>query len=345
MGCAAARAPEAIAELPGVRAVVPGGDVERVASALGLPSGPFPQRTRRQRTVRAVLRIQDGCDEHCTFCATRLARGRNRSRPTAELEAEARALGRRHPEVVLTGVHVGAWGHDLGSTLGALLERLVAAVPDVRFRLSSLEATEVDDRVADLLTGDARRLAPHLHAPLQSGSDRLLRRMGRHWYDAARYARAVERLAVRGTPFGLGADVITGFPGETPADHAATVALVRSLPFTYLHVFPWSPRPGTAAERMSPMVPPALARERAAELRAIAQCKGDAYRRSRAGGRADVVVVGDGARREGLTEDYLTVSLAQSVPRGARFDARLEPGAGGALLARGHGNNACTVPG
>src|SRR5581483_9789954 len=166
--------------------------------------------------------------------------------------------------------------------------------------------------------------APHIHAPLQSGSDRLLKRMGRNWYRNDTYSAALERLSRGMSILGLGADVITGFPGEAAEDHAATVALVERLPFTYLHVFPYSPRPGTAAERLPDPVPPVLAQERAAELRELAARKARAYRAGRAGGLADVIVIGDGAAREGLTGDYLTVMPSDaSLPRGARFSARL----------------------
>jgi threonylcarbamoyladenosine tRNA methylthiotransferase MtaB len=223
---------------------------------------------------------------------------------------------------VITGIHIGSYGLDIGTTLGALMERLVADVPDVRFRLSSLEATEVDDHLLDLFA-EPRRLAPHLHAPLQSGSDRILKRMGRHWYSAKSYANAVERLTSDHAVFALGADVIAGFPGETDADHRATCALVEELPFTYLHVFPFSLRPGTAAERLPAHVPPILARERAAELRAIAGQKRQTYRERRAGARADVIVV-RGDVREGLTEDYLEVRLEGApLARGSRVTARL----------------------
>jgi threonylcarbamoyladenosine tRNA methylthiotransferase MtaB len=158
--------------------------------------------------------------------------------------------------------------------------------------------------------------------------------MGRHWYTAAAYARAAERLASRRAVFALGADIITGFPGETDEDHAATVTLVRALPFTSLHVVPYSARPGTAAVRMGGDVPAAVSRERAAELRAIGEAKAAAYRARRAGGSADVVVVGDGQRREGLTEDYLSVALADaSMPRRSRFAAGLVGGADGKLTA------------
>src|SRR5204862_723706 len=128
-----------------------------------------------QTSVRAVLRIQDGCDEHCTFCATTLARGANRSRAIDALIREATGLAEHHPEIVITGTHIGSYGADIDSSLGVLVRELVEHVPRVRFRLSSLEATEVDARLFDLLTSDPLRLAPYLPAPLQSGSDRLPR--------------------------------------------------------------------------------------------------------------------------------------------------------------------------
>jgi threonylcarbamoyladenosine tRNA methylthiotransferase MtaB len=168
------------------------------------------------------------------------------------------------------------------------------------------------------------RLAPHLHAPLQSGSDAVLKRMGRHWYTSASYARAVERLIDRYEPFAVGADVITGFPGETAADHAATVRLVESLPFTYLHVFPFSVRPGTSAERLPRRVDSAAADRRARELRALGDRLATVYRAKRSGRECDVVAIGSGPQREGLTEDYLTVGVDSTIPRGARFRGRLE---------------------
>jgi threonylcarbamoyladenosine tRNA methylthiotransferase MtaB len=234
MGCAAALDDGTIGALPSVRAVVGGADPAAVLEAAGFPARPVDRVLRRfGANARGWLKIQDGCDEHCTFCATTLARGANRSRSVAELVLEAQTLARHHAEIVLTGVHIGTYGRGQ-PTLGALLEALIGAVPDVRFRLSSIEATEVDDTIARLMIEQPRRLAPYLHAPLQSGSDRVLRRMGRHWYTARSYRARLEWLAARLPVFGLGADVIAGFPGETDADHAATVALIRALPFTYL---------------------------------------------------------------------------------------------------------------
>ena len=336
MGCAAALDDGAIAALPSVRAVVANADPAMVLRAAGLSSRASvgAQHAAPLHRHRALLKIQDGCDEHCTFCATTLARGANRSRSVAELVAEARALAEHHAEIVLTGVHIGTYGQDGGPgvltpgprpgvnppepTLGHLLETLIQAIPGVRFRLSSVEATEVDDTLARLLIEAPRHVAAHLHAPLQSGSNRILKRMGRHWYAAESYRGRIDWLAERLPVFGLGADVIAGFPGETDEDHHATFTLLHELPFTYLHVFPFSVRPDAAAARLSAQVAPTLIHERARELRELGEAKARGYRGRRKGQRADGVVAGRaGGRVEVLTEDYLSVYLPSD-----RWDGR-----------------------
>ena len=329
MGCAAARDDGRIASLPSVRAVVGGAEPARVLQAAGFASplsapGPHPLspspagRGGTTGRFRGLLKIQDGCDEHCTFCATTIARGANRSRGIAELVAEATALAEHHAEIVLTGIHIGTYGQDrergAGSgtlrSLGDLLVALISAIPSVRFRLSSIEATEVDDTIARLLIEAPAHLAAHLHAPLQSGSNRILKRMGRHWYTVESYRSRLEWLAERLPVFGLGADIIAGFPGETEADHRQTVALVDALPFTYLHVFPYSERPGAAAGRLGERLPPGAIRDRARELRDCGEAKARSHRARRHGQRADGVVCGRGAGKvEVLTEDYLSVYL------------------------------------
>jgi threonylcarbamoyladenosine tRNA methylthiotransferase MtaB len=335
MGCAAAldrhrSGSASLRSLPTVDAVVGGADPMALAEALGV--APAAPPTRRQSATRAVIRVQDGCDEHCTFCVTRIARGGSRSRPVPDIVTEARSLAAFHPEIVLTGIHTASYGDDLGTPLGALVAALLDALPDVRFRLSSLEATRIDSLLVSLLRQRSRGLAPFLHAPLQSGSDRLLRRMGRHWYSSASYVDAVLRVVDGRTTFGLSADILVGFPGETDDDHRATVRLVERLPYTALHVFPYSARPGTPAARLGDPVPPPVRAERARELRTLASDKGAQYRRSRIGGAADVIVVGDAAVRRGVTEDLLTVDLADPlVPRGTRFDARLSATVGGLI--------------
>jgi threonylcarbamoyladenosine tRNA methylthiotransferase MtaB len=339
MGCAAALDDGTIAALPSVRAVVANADPGTVLRAAGvgsvevgaqhaapLSSPPDPlSAVRRGGTLgrtRALLKIQDGCDEHCTFCATTLARGNNRSRPVDELIDEARALAGQHAEIVLTGVHIGTYGMDVarveslgamppGSrTLGGLLEALITAVPSVRFRLGSVEATEVDDTLARLLIEAPRHVAAHLHAPLQSGSNRVLKRMGRHWYTAESYRARIEWLAERLPVFGLGADVIAGFPGETDDDHHASLVLLQALPFTYLHVFPFSVRPDAAAARLSGQLPAEVIRARARELRELGETKAAGYRAHRKGQPADGVVTGRlKGQIEVMTEDYLSVYL------------------------------------
>src|SRR5207249_2038069 len=250
--------------------------------------------------------------------------------------AEAKALAGHHAEIVLTGVHIGTYGRDRAtdpgrepgvdpeppglvdpragargqSSLGELLETLIAALPQVRFRLSSIEATEVDDTIARLFIDAPRNVAAHLHAPLQSGSNRVLKRMGRHWYTAESYRARIEWLAERLPVFGLGADVIAGFPGETDADHHASLALLHALPFTYLHVFPFSVRPDAPAARLPGQLPPEVIRERAREQRELGEAKAAAHRQCRTGQAADGVVTGhQKGQVEVMTEDYLSVYL------------------------------------
>jgi threonylcarbamoyladenosine tRNA methylthiotransferase MtaB len=222
--------------------------------------------------------------------------------------AEARLLARVHAEIVVTGIHIGHYGTDLPrrSSLARLCARLLDEVPDVRLRLGSVEATEVDDLLIDLLETSGGRLATHLHMPLQSGSDAVLRRM-RRWHTRDQYRASTLEIAARVRPLGLGADVITGFPGETAHDHAETRALIEELPFTYLHVFPFSPREGTPALLLTDTVPQRVAGERARELRELGHRKGRAHRAARVGHLVRVVVEGEGGT--GLTGDYMRVDV------------------------------------
>jgi threonylcarbamoyladenosine tRNA methylthiotransferase MtaB len=324
-GCSAALRAEAYRAMSGVAGVVEGHDPVAVAGAL-LPAAPVQigVRTsldrihtepvggellqRRDGATRGWLKVQDGCDRKCSFCATRLARGASRSRAPEEVVAEARMLAEAHPELVVTGIHIGHYGRDLEPswTLSRLVALLLDRVPDVRFRLGSVEATEVDDDLLRLLAESGGRLAPHLHMPLQSGADPVLRRM-RRWHTRDEYRARTLEIAARVGDLGLGADVITGFPGETEEDHAATRALIEELPFTYLHVFPYSPRDGTVAVALPDPVPQRVSGERSRELRTLAQEKGRADRAARSGGGAAVVLEGGGG--SALTGDYLRVGV------------------------------------
>ena len=225
--------------------------------------------------------------------------------------------------LTLAGLGLGA---QAASTfdLGSLVEQLIRAVSKVRFRLSSVEATEVDDRLVDLMVGAPDRLAPHVHAPLQSGSDPLLKRMGRYWYTAGAYRRRIEAIAERTDKLGLGADIIVGFPGETDEDYEATRAIVAGLPFTYVHVFPYSERAEAPARRLGSAVDPKRVAERSQELRATVAQKGLVYRERRSGESADVVLLQHHhGRYEGLTEDYLTVYLGSGEATRRRFEGTL----------------------
>ena len=351
-GCSAVLRKSEYAEMEGVACVVPGHDPLQVATAvagavasrgaliqLGMKPGldgshlePIGAAIldRREGATRGWLKVQDGCDRKCSFCATRLARGASRSRPPGDIILEARMLSRHHPELVLTGIHIGHYGRDLEGplTLSMLLARLLDAVPDIRFRVGSVEATEIDELLLDLIRTSGGRVAPHLHMPLQSGADPVLRRMKR-WHTREAYRTRAFQVADAVPRIGLGADIITGFPGETDVDHEDTMRLVEELPFTYLHVFPFSPKDSTVASVLPDPVPQRVAGERSRELRTLAQEKHRRYRESRVGEASVVTLEAQG--RRGLTGDYLRVDV-----KGAEVEAcgRLHSG-----VLRGSGDD------
>ena len=265
-GCAAEVERESLAAMPEVDGLI-ANPAKLDARAWNVP--PAPGEPASTAHTRAYVAVQTGCDHACTFCVIPQGRGPSRSLPVAEVVAEiVRHAGRGAAEVVLTGVDLTSWGHDLPEAprLGALVAAILAAVPHLsRLRLSSLDGVEIDPLLLELLAGETR-VMPHVHLSLQHGHDLILKRMKRR-HSRADAARLIEHLRARRPDAAFGADLIAGFPTETDAMHEANRALIADLGLVHLHVFPYSARAGTPAARM-PQLAPALIRARAAELRA-----------------------------------------------------------------------------
>jgi threonylcarbamoyladenosine tRNA methylthiotransferase MtaB len=293
----------------------PSGSPEVLCEPLG-PATPFdalPVRGRPGRT-RALLKVQDGCDAFCSYCIVPHARGRPRSMGVeAAVEALEGFSRAGYLEAVLTGIHLGRYGADLspGSSLEALVRRIGRQDLPLRIRLSSLEPDEADEGLLDLMASEPR-VCNHIHLALQSGDDEVLARMNRR-YTASAFAGVVEGVRRRMPDAAVGADVLVGFPGESREAFERTRELIEALPLTYLHVFRYSPRPGTPAARFSNPVPQAEARARAALLRSLGREKRNAFFRARLG-RAHRVLVESVAAGEpctacGLSDNYIPFSF------------------------------------
>jgi len=295
-GCAADIERDQLAAMPEVDGLVPNAR-KLDARAWNVPDRPAAVPPRH---TRAFVAVQNGCDHSCTFCVIPQGRGPSRSLTVAEVLAEVeRHLDQGAPEVVLTGVDVTSWGHDLpdSPSLGDLVAAILGAFPRLRrLRMSSLDGIEIDDRLFELLAGE-ERVMPHLHLSLQHGHDLILKRMKRRHLRADALA-LVERLRRRRPEIAIGADLIAGFPTEDGAMHAANLSIVRDLGIVHGHVFPYSPRPGTPAARM-PQLDKATIRERAAELRAeVASVRGP-WLASLVGRPLDVLAETDGTGHAG----------------------------------------------
>ena len=271
------------APLPSQRARILTGDIQSQSALLSAPlAGGESGHTR------PTLKIQDGCNLRCTYCVIPFVRGKSRSLPPDTVIREIQSLtapdsAYQAREIVLSGINLGTYGRDLSprTNLLALLRRILDETALERLRFSSIEPQDVTQDLVELFAG-TDRFAQHFHMPLQSGSDRILAAMHR-WYRTEHYARRVELIRERLPHAAIGADVIAGFPGETAADHAATLEFIERLPFTYLHVFSYSSRPGTPAAALPDHVPPAVIKRRARELRALSESKSAAFRRSQLG--------------------------------------------------------------
>jgi threonylcarbamoyladenosine tRNA methylthiotransferase MtaB len=277
--------------------------------------------------TRPVLKIQDGCNNRCAYCVIPFVRGRSRSLPPAEVIAEVRKLVASDArEIVLSGINLGAYGRDLSprASLYDVIHCILEETELEQLRLSSVEPQDVTEELISLVTS-SDRLAPHFHVPLQSGSDRILRAMHR-WYRAGHYAERVKRVRQMSPDAAIGADVIVGFPGEANEDFKATFDLIENLPFTYLHVFSFSARPGTEGANLSAEpVPATVVRERARALRALAQKKSSEFRATQAERslRALTLVGGADNWTPALTANYLKVRISGRHPANQWHETRI----------------------
>jgi threonylcarbamoyladenosine tRNA methylthiotransferase MtaB len=341
-GCAAQIDPQAWRDLPGVDRVL--GNDEKLKSESWAPgsSGAVSDIMAARQTAahlvtgfagrtRAFVQVQQGCDHRCTFCIIPFGRGPSRSVPVGAVVAQVRTLVEAgYQEVVLTGVDIASYGPDLpGSpTLGQLVRRLLALVPELpRLRLSSLDPAAIDEALWRLI-GEEQRLMPHLHLSLQAASDLILKRMKRR-HLRADAAAAIGRARALRPGIAIGADLIAGFPTETEALFAETLQFVTEAELPFLHVFPYSERPGTPAARM-PAVPHRLRRERAARLREAGRGAAHLFFAAQLGRTVSLLTeTADG----GHSEHFAPVRLVAPVEPGTLLSARVVGMTVDALLA------------
>jgi threonylcarbamoyladenosine tRNA methylthiotransferase MtaB len=301
--------------------------------------------------TRPNLKVQDGCDNRCSFCVIPYVRGQSRSLRLAEVIREVDALvAAGYREVVISGINLGRWGRDLAvsSQLSAvskagqrpLFEDLVRAILSEtalqKLRISSVEPMDWSDELIRMMAASPR-IAKHAHVPLQSGSDAVLRRMHRK-YRPWHYREKIEKIRAAMPAAAIGADVMVGFPGETEAEFDETRRLVEALPFTYLHVFTYSARPGTAAARLGKPVPPQVSRERNRILRELVAGKKLAFMSSFVDQSVETITLNargngqDGVYTEGLTDNYLAIRVKGKHPANRWISAKVEKVLDGELL-------------
>ncbi len=352
-GCYAQRAPGELAGMPGVEWVVGNSHKTQIADLvmLGDAGAPYhgnihvgdifaqhdflsaPVEDAAGDRTRPNLKIQDGCNNRCSFCIIPFVRGRSRSAPAEDVMRQVRDLGRRYREVVLSGINLGRWGREPGSRMRlADLVRLLLSETEVeRLRLSSVEPMDFSDDLLQLMA-ESERIAKHVHAPLQSGSDRILRLMHRK-YRPRHYADRVLKARALMPEAAIGADVMVGFPGETEGDFDESRRFMEGLPFTYLHVFTYSERPGTPAAGYEGAVPVPVRKERNRILREMAAAKNLAFRQSMVGRTLRAVTLHEAGTA--LTGNYLKVELERAREANVLVDVRIGGVADGRLVEAG----------
>lgn len=307
------------------------GNIGKKTEITPLPVKRFPGRTR------AFLRIQDGCNNFCSYCIVPYTRGRSRSLPIDEVLIQASVFAEQgYREIVITGINVGKYGADLAEnqSINSLLARLCNEFPAIRFRLSSIEPTEVDDTLLDFISG-LPNFMPHLHIPLQSGDDTVLEKMNRR-YRVDEFAPVITRIRDVLPEAAIGCDILSGFPGEDDDAHRNTCELISRLPITYLHVFPFSRRAGTLAASMKNQVPKKIKDRRVKELREIDRMKRETfYSRFIATSQQVLVERRHKSSRlfQGFSENYLPVQFAgEGLHSGEIATVRIERLADGQLI-------------
>ena len=335
-GCYATRREEEVAALPSVLRVVPNPRKDGLLAELdeiGLTTaerfgegdgacGAGIAPGMMGRTAYTV-RVQTGCEEKCSYCIIPSTRGPGRSHPPAAVLGQIeRAAAAGFKEIVLTGVHLGSYGRDLGepTTLLDLLRRLSESPFDVMYRVSSLEPMDCTTDVVKLMAA-SERFAPHFHLPLQHASDRVLAAMRRP-YSASYYRHLVDSIRARLPHASIGSDVIVGFPGETDEDAQKNASYLAATPLTHLHVFPYSDRPGTAAAGLPDKVGGAVIRRRAAEIRHVGQGLTERFRASQVGAIRPGLTIDDGSMV--VTDNYLKVRIPAGLERNERVRVRIE---------------------
>ncbi|MDH4162362.1 MAG: tRNA (N(6)-L-threonylcarbamoyladenosine(37)-C(2))-methylthiotransferase MtaB [Nitrospirota bacterium] len=322
-GCYAEMRPEEIRKIPGVSAVISNRDKDSLIPAVMTDLRKSASKVEQADVpvpggrTRSFLKVQDGCDNYCSYCLIPYARGRSRSVDFQQVvEQFDTAVSSGTPEVVLSGIHIGKYGLDLqpGRTLSELLVELLARRKEARIRLSSIEPREVS---VDIVSMAGRGLCRHLHVPLQSGDDTILKAMNRD-YDSGFYRELMHSIAASVPGIALGADVIVGFPGEGDREFENTLSLIRDCPITHLHVFTYSRRPGTAAAAMPNQVNEEDKRERSRILRELALQKNLIFRRKFVGSTLRVAIESgehqqNGSIFKGMTDNYIRVTVSGAV--------------------------------
>ena len=358
-GCYAQRAPEEISALPGVSLVVGNSHKHALAdyavpltSAGGfvplaevgaaaepnivigdifahtaLLAAPVFDGDDASEKTRPNLKVQDGCNNRCSFCIIPFVRGRSRSLALEHVVREANDLvARGYREIVLSGINLGRWGRDLTprANFSAMLRAVLENTRIEKLRISSVEPMDWTNELIELVA-TSPRIAKHAHVPLQSGSDSVLRRMHRK-YRPWHYADRIERIRRAMPDAAIGADVMVGFPGESNEEFEQTRSFIAQLPFTYLHVFTYSSRPGTPSAEMPNQVPMQVARERNRVLRELAVTKKRSFVQSFVGRDLDAITLThfDGASTEALTDNYLKLMVAGSHPPNRLVAARID---------------------